>query len=434
MLIDFGASRIKAAVADAHSGVLSQFRDFPPFGNVVTIAGHFEISPQEVHNRFLEICAFYNGLFQINGILICSQMHGFLALDGNLEPISNYISWKDERSLEHVDANESTFELLQYQLGAKFKQITGMKPRPSFPFFNAAHWAKQQRKKAATLISLPDWLSLVSGQSNRITHDTMLAGLGFYDIYQGKISSELVALAKEFSGCDFSFYKPTLLIEVAGQLTNKNSNIPIYTGVGDLQCAILGTGNFSTKTISINIGTGSQVSAIYVKPQSEEVEFRPYFNKTLMTTITHIPAGRALEFYVNGFAKQYNIQTQNLWRLLSSVSEKDVELSKIDVNLAVFPSARGFDSNYNINDVFKKLPQPKVFLTVLVKALVKQYTDVVNIFDPKIEINTIQLSGGVARKLPVLVKLLHGPTARQVLPATELDETILGLNILAKDL
>jgi len=434
LLIDFGASRVKAAMINIRSGIFSQAKDFPPSANIATVAGHFEIAPQEIHKQFLEIASHYSTLSSIDGIFLCSQMHGFIALDENQKPLSNYISWKDERSLEQDNSKISTFDFLQNQLGPKFKQITGIKPRPSFPFFNAAHWAKKQGIKKAALITLPDWLAMISGRGTGAAHSTMLAGLGFYDIYKNQISHELVALAKEFSCCEFSFNKPASHNQIAGYWTGKTSKIPIYAGVGDHQCAVLGAGNLPGKTISVNIGTGSQVSVIDVKPQSEEVEYRPYFNNSTLATITHIPAGRALEFYIKGFADKQNIQAENLWQLFSSVVQDDAESSQTNINLAVFPSARGFNPVYKPEDIFKQLSDPKLFLAGLVKALAKQYAEVINIFDPKTEIPTIQLSGGVARKLLVLAPIFHKLTNRQVLPAAEIDETFLGLKNLFQSL
>lgn len=426
MLIDFGASRVKAATVNTESGVFSQVRSFRALPNVSRLAGHYEISAQDLHLQFSAICKYYSRLGSIAGIFISSQMHGFLAVNKNGKPISNYISWKDERSL-HGLASTSTFEELKNRLGKFFKKITGMKPRPSFPFFNAAHWAKTQGIKQARLISLPDWLAMVNGKSNAVSHPTMLAGLGFYDIYNNQISSELISVATEFSGCEFVFNKPSSHDQVAGYLIDKKIKVPIYTGVGDHQAAVLGAGNLPKQSISINIGTGSQVSVIGLV-KHPEVEFRPYFNGQILSTITHIPAGRALDFYLGQILKTTR---KKIWRKIKTISLDDIKKSKQKINLAIFLGAWHYNSAQPIFDFTKSGLNTEKYLAALIKSLSLQYTEVVKIFGLNRKIKKIILSGGVPNKIPQLKILLEDFTKMEVISPSETEETFLGLKKLA---
>ena len=105
--------------------------------------GRYEIEPQALTARFLGICDLYARQMasRLTGIVLCSEQNGFVALDDQNKPLTNYVSWKDERSLEPVDGVD-TFSLLVEHFGDAFKQISGWRPGPGLPIMNAAHMAR----------------------------------------------------------------------------------------------------------------------------------------------------------------------------------------------------------------------------------------------------------------------------------------------------
>ena len=81
---------------------------------------------------------------------------------------------------------------------------------------------------------------------------------------------------------------------MAGYWAHSAGRVPIYVGIGDHQCSLLGAGLVERHTLSINLGTGAQVSTLEDKWTPQEAETRPYFSGQMLNTITHIPGGRAL--------------------------------------------------------------------------------------------------------------------------------------------
>ena len=79
------------------------------------------------------------------------------------------------------------------------------------------------------VITLPDLLSNISGKSENLTHSSMAASTGFYDIHREEITPQITDLFN----CDLLFNDITCNIEIAGYY----NNVPIYTGIGDLQSA-----------------------------------------------------------------------------------------------------------------------------------------------------------------------------------------------------
>ncbi len=104
---------------------------------------------------------------------------------------------------------------------------------------------------------------------------------------------------------------------------------PIYSAVGDHQASLLGVG-LSPAELSINIATGSQVSILADTP-STTGQTRPYFDRSLLHTITHLPAGRALNALFGLFTELGGPSGDDLWRNLeeriSSVRTTSVRAS-----------------------------------------------------------------------------------------------------------
>ena len=104
LLVDFGTTSTKSALVDLDSGAFSHILRHPAIPNCAAPSSHYEISLDAIRARFLDICTHYYDHLKVHfaGIAICSEMHGFAILDHNKKPLTNYISWKDERSLQEI--------------------------------------------------------------------------------------------------------------------------------------------------------------------------------------------------------------------------------------------------------------------------------------------------------------------------------------------
>ena len=90
----------------------------------------------------------------------------------------------------------------------------------------------------------------------------MLAGMGFYDIHSRSESAVMQSMLQELGGRHFRLNDLGNENEISGYWHHAGEKVPIYTGVGDHQCALLGAGNRPNQSISLNLGTGSQVSVV----------------------------------------------------------------------------------------------------------------------------------------------------------------------------
>ena len=436
LLIDFGGSRVKAAVVDLDTGFFSHIKSCPCIPNCSKTPGHYEIPLLALKKQFLSICDLYFNKSKINfkSIMLCSQMHGFALISQENKPLSNYISWKDERSLECVKGKD-TFSIINNKLGKRFKDITGMIPRPGLPFMNLMHLARlSELKGGCKVISLPEWFSLCCADSNSIVHDTILAGTGFYDVGKKQISAELRKIAKGITHINLGFNDLAPSGAISGYWHSSRGKIPIYVGVGDHQCSVLGARNLPKKTISINIGTGSQVSVIDKDLARERVELRPYFDSGMLTTITHIPAGRVFSEYLKfleDVCKEAGNKRVDFWKKLKNLNGGDILNSTLEFDLGLFRSSWNYKNGGAVTNIYEGEFLLNNYLSGLVKSFIKQYLDAINVIDPSGKIDTYILSGGLSRFLPKLAAIFSDITKKEVVKPAKIDETLIGLRSLA---
>jgi sedoheptulokinase len=436
LLVDFGTTSVKTAIANLDTGTFSLIRSHQSVPNCTAVSGHYEVPPLALRDRFLSICDMYfNQLgIQFEGIVICSEQNGFVALNQQDQPITNYVSWKDERSLEPIDGRD-TYSLLTEALGEKFKRITGWRPGPGLPVMNVAHLARLSLLETpCKIVSLPEWLSLCCDDSNHVVHDTMLHGLGFYDVRDGETSSELTGLVEELTGvqCAFSSVAPTG--SISGYWHSPKTKIPIYVGIGDHQCSVLGACNVPGESISINLGTGSQVAIIDPDQVPKTVELRPYFDSSTLAAITRIPGGRALASFLaflEDICEAVGVNDVDFWAMLKEIDERDILNATMKFDLSVFSSAWNYKGGGNISNIQEDSLTLKNYLASLMKAFGEQYLEVMKLFDPEHRMKRCILSGGVARRIPVLFKIISSLSGYETLPACEIDESLIGLRTVA---
>jgi sugar (pentulose or hexulose) kinase len=429
LLIDFGTTSTKSALVDLENGVFSQVRRHDALPRLDKRPGRYEVDPAAIWQRFSTICATYDALVPLAGIVVCAEMHGFVLLDDDDVPISPYIGWLDGRSLEEIDG-ESTFSLLERQLGPDFKHLTGMRPRPGFPLFNLLHLARDgglpSRVRPATL---PDWLALCTGTETKKAHPTMLAATAFFDVERQRPADQLLDAVTALGGPRCRFNQSTDAIEAAAYWQGSGRQVPLYVGVGDHQCSVLGAGNGADDSLSLNLGTGSQVSLIDHRVEHGEVETRPFFGYSFLQTVSHIPAGRVLNEFI-GFLSQVNPQ-RDFWSLLAQLDEDTILKAPLAFDLSLFEGARRYSGGGSIAAINEGQWTLDHYLAGLLKAFSAQYLEVLDIFDQQRRLPRCILSGGIARQLPVLHRILQHQSGYEVLPATDLDESLLGLRALA---
>jgi len=398
LFIDYGATHIKSCIYDKEKDKFSKFQKNKCPENLHKQPRH-EISIDtitKITQRIINNASF-------DAVYICSQMHGFCLLspEGHL---SDYISWKDE-----------TGEIFPHP---EFKKKTGLTPRKGLPVFNIGTTAKRLGFEGYRVLTLPEAVLYLVGSFYNKTHVTMACGLGVYDINNREIIPEMTNV---LHGSPV-FNKVVCDIEVAGTISKDKKEKPVYTPVGDMQCALYGVG-LGKGQVSVNLGTGSQVSVLS-KRVDERVDNRVFFDDCFLNTKTHIPSGRAIECYVK-FLESVS-PNKKFWEEVRKYTENEILESDLEVGLSVFGSDSGGlisnirETNFTVDSLQKSL----------INSYVRQYRKYIDLFSG----DEIILSGGVPQNCPVIKRLFEKVYNRKIsMFISSVDETILGLKRLTQE-
>jgi|3_EtaG_2_1085321.scaffolds.fasta_scaffold00104_28 sugar (pentulose or hexulose) kinase len=410
LLVDFGATHIKSVTYDVTTEQHSDFRKIEAPQNTSKVLGEFVVSQERLTEIFKDICESYR-IHEYEAIFISSQMHGFVVADKNNNPLTDYISWQDHRG-PIVELDE-------------FRKITGMKSRIGLPIYNLYHMVNTQKAfgQKIKVMTLPDLLANISGKSENITHNSMLASTGLYDVNREQISPYISDLFQ----CDLMFNNGTPNIEIAGYY----NDTPIYTGVGDLQSATYGAVNADFDSILVNIGTGSQVSRISeTKKTPAGIEYRPYIGDNHLHTVTHIPAGRALRAYLNLFSEL----GFDCWEKMRHYTHEEIVNSTLEIDFAIFESALGYSDGGSIRGIRENNFNIDNILTSLIGSLTQQYVKYIDKFDCNNDLNWVILSGGIPRNIPALSTLMTTYAQKScIVHCSAIDETLHGLSKIARN-
>ncbi|MHC4110707.1 MAG: sedoheptulokinase [Planctomycetota bacterium] len=282
--LDIGTSNLCALALSCESlqpvAICSQEND-TEIANLA--AGYHEQDPQ----RIRDLCL---GLIQkllseknvheneVVGIGITGQMHGVLLVNSELEPQSNLITWRDQRTI--AGDKPGYIDKAVEVLGADMQQRTGCRLHAGYGGATL-HWLSKNNKlpESAVALTIADY---VAGCLTGVcaTESTHAASWGIFNLQKGQWDSE--AIGKLGITIDMlpevhSTEGPlgTIQPALAKQLGLGN-NVQVCRPVGDNQASIIGAAGFAGDAAVLNLGTGGQISIPQSKYKfAETFETRP---------------------------------------------------------------------------------------------------------------------------------------------------------------
>ena len=248
-LLDLGSTNVKWALAD-DSNVLE--RGSVPFpAPCVDDGTRFEVETDKISSLVETLLRGRNP----DRLFLAVQMHGYVLLDENDKPLTNYISWKDHRGERFLNGFE---ELSGY----------GVHKKRNLPRLSIEALPEEILKKAKRFETLGSYLvHHLTGRS--LTHVSDAAPTGFLDIRT--LSNR----------CPFIFPKVTREVECVGVYRN----IEVYTPIGDTQAAFLGS-EVPEGTALLNLGTACQIMEECGQHEEGPYECRPYFQGRFLKVMT----------------------------------------------------------------------------------------------------------------------------------------------------
>ncbi|HAX96283.1 MAG TPA: hypothetical protein DCY35_07165 [Prolixibacteraceae bacterium] len=439
--IDIGSSYIKAAILDPiHSRLMHSHRRVAPERNPVENPHFFEVEPMHILETVVSILdELLKTAHDVEGILLSTQMHGFVVCTQDALPVSPYISWQDSRSLLPYcpESPESSIEYLVRNIPRGEQSRTGISLKPKQAVCNLHHWASTHqdlldRKSSLMFCTLGSFLiHQLTGRN--ACHITNAAATGFMDLPSGAWNKNIIRIA----GCGTLRF-PEILPEhsACGYYQGSGVAVPIYPDIGDHQASVYGTAGLDPDKAVLSGGTGGIAARVIEGFTTGEFECRPYFKGKYLSTVTQLPGGRnmdvLMDFIENVGRAIYQVSPdrRELWKaVFRAIAEENGNPSAPlpKVNLQFFSTSPGADDgriagirdgNLTVSSLFRGAfdSMADAFASAL-KVLAIMETP----------IKQIVLTGGIFRENDYLKKSIEKQTGIQAVFSGLQDEALYGL-------
>ena len=416
--LDVGSSFIKAAVFDPESLELRHVLrvPFPDF-----VAGlpprHREVDPAAILQAVEDLLAqTLRHTSRCAGLVVCGQMQGFVLVNSRGEAVSHYISWLDQRVTEEefAEFGKLVSPEERCELGNEFR------PGIALPLLYWLH-RHEPLPDGVTPVSVADFAVSRLCQAPAVMDPTQAAAFGALRIADMRWHEEAIGrLGLE------KLRWPEVV--PSGTVAGQWNGADCYASVGDQQCAIAGA-LLDSGELSVNIGTGSQLSMIEETMVDTPLQLRPYFDGRFLKTITHIPGGRALAALVGLLTELGGASEDDAWQRIEAAVAA-VPRTDLRANTAFFPGPCGnagalenlHEGNMSAGHVFR----------AAFENMAQNYRDCARRLAPQGAAARAVFSGGVARILPLLREMTAAELGMSDRLSPHPEDTLFGAMVLAR--
>ena len=347
--IDIGTTTISASVIDltakkqidAFTVNYSANIISPDFSeqSVDVIINEAEMLLNKIHTQYKNIVS----------IGLTGQMHGIAYVDKDGNAISNLMNWQDKRADKSIFDGRSTCEIIKHITGEKIATGYGLATH----FYNSKN--DLVPADAAGFGSIMDILGMkLCGIKKPVIHTSVAASFGLFDLKNGCFMKEKCALL----GIDKNFL-PKVTDESC--VIGKWNGIPVSIAIGDNQASFLGSVKDHKKSILVNIGTGSQTSAVCDFTENmKNAELRPLIEGKYLACGSALCGGAAyslLEKFFREYAKASGIDEASQYETVNALAleayNNKIECPIVDTTLGgtrADPSRRGSVTMINMHN------------------------------------------------------------------------------------
>lgn len=204
---------------------------------------------------------------EVAGIGITGQMHGVLLVNSEMEPQSNLITWRDQRTL--ANDKPGSINKTGQAVDTSVHERTGCRLHAGYGGATLRWLEKNGRlSERVVALTIADYIAgcLTGVCATEATH---AASWGIFNLQKGQWDSEAIdklGIPKKVLPTVNSTAKPlgTIQPAIAKQL-GLGSGVQVCSPVGDNQASIIGAAGFADDVVVLNLGTGGQISI----PQNE---------------------------------------------------------------------------------------------------------------------------------------------------------------------
>lgn len=402
--IDIGSTSIKGAVLD-----LSTMQVMPPVARPFPAplkglpGGWIEVDPVAVCEAVDDVLSLLiQQAPEADWLGFSGQMGGVILLDQQGQPLSNYISWQDQRVLADDSSGRPLLDKVHeiWNQAGIFAEL-GRELQPgSTTVLLAWLQSHNQLPQHAIPTNIADFV--IARRLGRRVPMHATHAIGMLDLAHGdwhhqafaRIGLENMTLP-ELGTSESS----------VGQWRYAGRTFNVFGSYGDQQLALRGAG-LQSDELSLNVSTGSQVSRRSARFQPGPYQSRVYFFGDLLNTVTHLPAGRSLNILVDlltELARAEGILLRHPWDTINSLVDAVAE-TDLNVDLAFFRGPLG--SRGRIENISTENLSAGTLIYAAFRAMAQNYFEVAERFSPR-DWKGVVLSGGLTQKAPTLRRLLQ---------------------------
>lgn len=371
--------------------------------------------------------------------VFCSQMGGLILTDRQGGALGNYISWRDQRMLSRNPDSDTTYwyEFRQRTTRDDLRR-NGNELQPGSTI-SLLYWLAVNRSlpdSSFLAMQLGDYVVARLCDAGPCTEATM--ALGTIDLTTFQRCDEWVKRL----GC-VRVEWPAILppSQPVGVCRIGEHPITCFPSIGDHQAALRGVG-LRPRELSINVSTGSQVSLLTESLQLGDYQTRPYGDGRYLNTLTHLPAGRALNGLIDllselsqheGYAVRdpWSIIEKEVESLRSTrYEEESPEHEKLDIHLSFFAGPLGEEGSVH----HIRLDNLTIghWFHAAFRRMAKNYALCAARLGDASCYDTIALSGGLVQRLKVLREMIAEEFSCPARLIEFEEETLRGLLTIAK--
>lgn len=424
--IDIGTTTVSAVLAGSNG--FTESLTVPNDTALKTEQTEFrEQDAKKIIQKVIDIAEHFTGKYpEIGSIGLTCQMHGIVYIDKAGRAVSNLMTWQDGRG--NIPDSQGITPC------RKICVLTGI-PENSVHsgyglvthFYNINHGLVPE--SAVTFATIGDYAGMkLTGKISPVVHSSNAHSFGFFSAKDNSFDTE--ALSKLGISAEFL---PEVTVE--NKITGYFRNIPVSVAVGDNQASFFGSVMNDEHSVLVNIGTGSQVSAITDNPEcGKDNEIRPYFNGRYLVSGSALCGGRAyaaLEKFFRSYIEAAGGPSDPQYGTMNILAEKALNNNAyLNVDTAFCgtrsdPSLRG--SIHGISE--ENLLPENLIAGVLYGMANELYCHYVH-FNTA-EISRIVASGNGVRKNPALVRIISSVFGKDITITEQTEEAAYGAAMLA---
>ena len=318
--IDIGTTTISAAVADMDAHCQIACYTLPNKSAVKTNESYrHEQDAAWIADKLSKFLESVIGAFPgICSIGMTGQMHGIVYTDADGNAVSPLYTWQDTRAAQ-IEADNVSYT-------QRILDKTGYTVMPGYGL--ATHYYNVRNglvpETAVSLCTIGDYAVMrTTGNTHPLLHASNAASLGFFDQKAG--SFDRAALEKMGLSADL-LPEVTVGEPVAGLY----HGIPVTVAIGDNQAAFFGSVRDEQNDLSVNYGTGSQISlcvnADFPTPRLP-LERRPYIEGRALLNGSALCGGRAYAL-LEKFIRAVREADTEQYDFLNALAEKGLSAEK----------------------------------------------------------------------------------------------------------